>query len=180
MVLRWVSRAQGSVEAGLIYVERTILFLLLLYVTAEVAMRNIFNSPLPGHLEISELFIAASAFLGLSYAQARRGHVGIDILVHRLPARPMMFVDSMTLLLSVVAMAIIVWFGVQYTVTSFVVGDTTSSAGLPTWWSKGAVALGAAFLCIRLLVQIGENIDRLRRGELVHPLQQREQESEAI
>ncbi|MGH7277401.1 MAG: TRAP transporter small permease, partial [Candidatus Rokuibacteriota bacterium] len=54
-------RAQRSLEAletGLNLLSATLLFLLMFYVTAEVAMRYLFNAPLPGHLEATQLLIA--------------------------------------------------------------------------------------------------------------------------
>lgn len=164
-----LGRALEMVEAVLNLVSSIVLFILLLYVTAEVTMRLMFNSPLAGHLEMSQLLIAASVFLGLAYAQARRGHVGMDILINRLPPRPAMIFDTITLFLSFVAVGIIVWYAWSGAVNSFLIGDVTPTSDVPTWWSKAAVPIGGGLLCIRFLVQIGQNLDRLRRGELVHP-----------
>lgn len=172
-------RTLELVEAGLNFVCAIVLFVLLLYVTAEVTMRTLFNRPLPGHLETSQLLIAAAVFLGLSYAQARRGHVGMDLVIHRLPPKPALIVDVITLLLSFAAVAIIVWYSWEGAINSLLVGDVTPTAEVPTWWSKIAIPIGGGLLCIRFLVQIADNLDRLRRGELVHPLR-REHEATAI
>ncbi|MBI3968913.1 MAG: TRAP transporter small permease subunit, partial [Chloroflexi bacterium] len=72
-------RTLDGIESVLNLICSFVLFLLMFYVTLEVIMRFFFNSPLSGHLEMSQLLIAAAVFLGLSYAQARRSHVGMDI-----------------------------------------------------------------------------------------------------
>src|SRR5262245_66375504 len=61
----------------------TILFVMF-FVGAEVLMRYAFNSPIPGHLEGSELLAPIIVFLALSYTQATHGHVGIDLLLDAL------------------------------------------------------------------------------------------------
>ena len=59
----------------------------MLFVGAEVMMRYVFNSPIPGHLEVSELLMPIIVFLGLSYTQATHGHVGMDLVLDSLPPR---------------------------------------------------------------------------------------------
>lgn len=174
------ARGLALVESGLNLLSTAILFLLLLYVNAEVVMRLAFNSPLPGHLEMSQLLIAAAVFLGLSYAQARRSHVGMDILINRLSAGPALVVDTITLALSCVAIAVIVWYSWEGALHALEIGDVTPTAGLPTWWSKIAVPIGGAVLCLRFIVQIIENIGRLATGALVHPLASHAAHEEAV
>lgn len=154
----FVGRGLGAVETGLNLLSVTVLFLLMFYVVAEVTMRSLFNSPLPGHLEASQLLIVTAIFLAAAYTQARRGHVGVDLLVRRMPERPRRMLEVLTLSLALVAFAIITWFSWIITRYSFEMGDVTPTAYIPTWWSKAAVPLGGFFLCLRFLVQIGENL----------------------
>ncbi|NJM28169.1 MAG: TRAP transporter small permease subunit, partial [Pseudanabaena sp. RU_4_16] len=56
----------------------------MMFVSAEVLMRYGFNSPIPGHLELSELLMPIIVFLALSYTQATHGHVGMDFLLDAL------------------------------------------------------------------------------------------------
>lgn len=164
-----LKRGFELVEAALNLLSTVILFVLLLYVTAEVLMRTLFNSPLPGHLELSQLLIAAAVFLGLSYAQARRSHVNMDIVISWLPARPALAVDTLTLLLSLAAWAVIVWFSWEGARNAFEIGDVTPTSDVPTWWSKIAVSIGGAVLCLRFLGQIGQNLVDIVQDRAVHP-----------
>jgi TRAP-type C4-dicarboxylate transport system permease small subunit len=121
-------------------------------------MRYLFNAPLPGHLEATQLLIAPAVFLALSWVQARRGHVGMDLLHERLPARGRALVDCLTLAVALATFLMITWFSWQSTVSAWEVGDVTPTANLSTWWSKGAVPVGAALLCLRLLMQLVRSV----------------------
>src|SRR5688500_20299470 len=88
----------------------TILFGIMYYVTTEVVMRYLFNRPLPGHLELTQLFIAPAVFLALSYVQEYRGHVGMDLLVERLSRRRRAADDAFVLLVALAAFVGITWF----------------------------------------------------------------------
>jgi TRAP-type C4-dicarboxylate transport system permease small subunit len=153
-----LGRLLGYVETTLNLFSSTVLFLLMFYVTAEVTMRYLFNRPLAGHLELTQLLIAPSVFLALSYVQAHRGHVGMDLLLERLSPRARHAVESLTLAVALVAFAIIAWFSWIAAWMSWEMGDVTPTADLQTWWSKMAVPVGCALLCLRLFLQLIESM----------------------
>jgi TRAP-type C4-dicarboxylate transport system permease small subunit len=162
-VLPSISRGLGYVETALNLISSTVLFLLMFYVTAEVAMRYLFNRPLPAHLELTQLLIAPSVFLALSYVQAHHGHVGMDLLVERLSPRTRHAIEAFTLAVALVAFAIITWFSWGAAQLSWEMGDVTPTAYLQTWWSKAAVPVGCALLCLRLLLQIVHRVAEVAR-----------------
>jgi C4-dicarboxylate transporter DctQ subunit len=154
---RLTRRGLETLETGLNLLSAAILFFLMLYVTAEVTMRYLFNSPLPGHLEAAQLLIAPAVFLALSWVQARQGHVGMDLLHERLPPRWRALVDCLTLSLALLTFLAIAWFSWESAWSAWQIGDVTPTANLYTWWSKLAVPVGTALLCVRLLMQLVES-----------------------
>jgi TRAP-type C4-dicarboxylate transport system permease small subunit len=156
-----VRRALDRLETGFNIFSALLLFSLMFYVTAEEVMRYVLNRPLPGHLEASQLLIAPAVFLALSYVQARRGHVGMDIIRERLPERVGLMVDCVTLSAALVAFAIITWFSAESTWLAWEMGDVTPTAYLTTWWSKLAVPVGCGLLCVRLLLQLADVVRAL-------------------
>ena len=157
-------RGLEILETTLNMLSAVVLFLLMFYVTAEVVMRYLFNHPLAGHLEATQLFIAPAVFLALSWVQARRGHVGMDLLHERLPPRARAAVDCLTLSVALAAFAVIGWFSWESARLAWEMGDVTPTAYLQTWWSKLSVPVGIALLCVRLLIQLGESVTALARG----------------
>jgi TRAP-type C4-dicarboxylate transport system permease small subunit len=154
-------RALERLETALTLLSAIILFGLMFYVTAEVLMRYLFNHPLPGHLELTQLLIAPAVFLALSWVQAHRGHVGLDLLHEKLSPRGRAAADCLTLALALVTFLVITWFSAQSTWTAWEVRDVTPTANITTWWSRSAVSLGSALLCIRLGMQLVESLDIL-------------------
>jgi TRAP-type C4-dicarboxylate transport system permease small subunit len=151
-------RALERLETALTLLSTIILFVLMFYVTAEVLMRYLFNRPLPGHLELTQLLIAPAVFLALSWVQARRGHVGMDLLHEKLSPRGRAAADCLTLALALATFLVITWFSAQSTWTAWEVQDVTPTANITTWWSRSAVAVGSALLCIRLGMQLVESL----------------------
>ncbi|MEK7387214.1 MAG: TRAP transporter small permease, partial [candidate division NC10 bacterium] len=97
--------------------------------------------------------------------QARGGHVGMDILHDRLPEWGRRLVDAITLSVALVAFTIITWFSGLAAWMAWEMGDVTPTAYLQTWWSKMAVPVGSALLCVRLLMQLIETVHALARGD---------------
>ncbi|HXH82326.1 MAG TPA: TRAP transporter small permease [Candidatus Tectomicrobia bacterium] len=151
-------RGLEALETSLNLLSAAILFFLMFYVTAEVAMRYLFNAPLAGHLEATQLLIAPAVFLALSWVQARRGHVGMDLLHERLSPRARAAVDIVTLAIALATFLAITWFSWASAVEAWEIGDVTPTANLQTWWSKLSVPLGCALLCVRLLMQLVESL----------------------
>lgn len=149
-------RGLDLLESGLNLLSIGILFALMLYVTAEVVMRYLFDRPLPGHLEMTQLLIAPAALLALSWTQARRGHVGMDMLHDMLPPRGRAAADCFSLAIALATFAVLTWYSFESARLAWEVGDVTPTAALPTWWSKAAVPLGFGLLCIRLALQLAE------------------------
>lgn len=159
-----LDRVLTGLETVLNLVSSTVLFLLMFYVTAEVFMRYLFNHPLPGHLELTQLLIAPSVFLALSYVQNHRGHVGMDMLRDRLSERARHVVDAITLAVALVAFGILTYFSWVEARTAWEMGDVTPTAYIPTWWSKMAVPVGCALLSVRILFQLVSAVKFAARG----------------
>lgn len=145
-------------ETALTLLSSVLLFALVFYVTAEVLMRYLFNRPLRGHLELTQLLIAPAVFLALSWVQVRRGHVGMDLLHEKLSPRGRAAADCLTLMLALGTFGVITWFSAESTWTAWEVGDVTPTANITTWWSRAAVPVGSALLCVRLGLQLADSL----------------------
>ena len=77
----------AKIEHWLTYAATAIIVFVMVFVCAEVIMRYVFNSPIPGFLEGSELLVPIIVFFAISYTQARNGHVGMTFVVDSMPPR---------------------------------------------------------------------------------------------
>ena len=67
----WLERVLGGVSA-------TVLFLMMLVTAVDVVGRYVFNKPLNGGFELTEMMLAALIYCGLPLVSQRREHIVID------------------------------------------------------------------------------------------------------
>jgi len=63
-----------------------VLFVLMLLTVVDVIGRGVFNAPLPGGFELTELMMAALVFSALPAVTLRENHIVIDLLDFMMPA----------------------------------------------------------------------------------------------
>jgi TRAP-type C4-dicarboxylate transport system permease small subunit len=132
----------------------TVLFVMF-FVGAEVLMRYAFNSPIPGHLEGSELLAPIIVFLALSYTQATHGNVGMDLVLDALAPGARRYAEMATLLVSVFICAVLALFSLRNAYQLWLYDDVTMSPPyFKTWPSAAAIPLGYALVSLRMYIQV--------------------------
>lgn len=138
------------------------MFLLLpmmLLTSIDVIGRATFAKGIPGTVEISEYMLAVLIFGGLAYTQQIKGHVRVSSVIARLPLRPRLIVEAGVTLLSLFIVALLVWQGWEVGIHERTVSDMLRIPQLPF---RLLLAVGAFFLFLELLVDLGEILERLR------------------
>jgi TRAP-type C4-dicarboxylate transport system permease small subunit len=132
-----------------------IIMFLMFFATTEIIGRYIFNSPVPGHVEIVELIMVGIVFFGIAYTQRVGGHVRMELFVTKvLKGRSYHIAEVITNILSLFVYLFILVYTFKATLFAYQIGDNTSYLYWPTWPSKLAVPIGCLFLCIRFSVEI--------------------------
>jgi TRAP-type C4-dicarboxylate transport system permease small subunit len=154
VAIRWVGPALRVVEQVLLAGSVLLTLFVALFVGAEVLMRYGFNSPIHGHLELSELLMPIIVFLAISYTQATHGHVGMDLVLENLSPGARRRATMATLLISTFVCAILAYFGYKNALQRFIYDDVTMSPPyFHTWPSAAAIALGYGLISLRMFVQ---------------------------
>jgi TRAP-type C4-dicarboxylate transport system permease small subunit len=148
-------RALRVVEYVLVGGSVVAILFVMLFVCAEVLMRYAFNSPILGHLEASELLVPIIVFLALSYTQATRGHVGMDLVLDSTPPGARRYAEMATLLISIFICSVLAFFSFKNAYQLWLFDDVTMTPPyFKTWPSAAAIPLGYALISIRMYVQI--------------------------
>ncbi len=144
----------ARIEHYLTYAATAIIIGVMGFICAEVVMRYAFNSPIPGHLEGSELFVPIIVFFAISYTQSQNGHVGMSLLVDSLSPGVRRYVEITTLLLSVLTCAVLSYFSYKYAYNEWLIDDVTMT---PPYWrvwpSAAAIPIGYMLISLRLYLQ---------------------------
>ena len=99
---RWLRRSIALVCA--------VLLLAMMFLTiADVLGRYIFNSPVPGASELTELLLAAVIFTGLPAASLDGDHISVDILAERLRGQAAMVLSRLVAVISAGVLALVAW-----------------------------------------------------------------------
>lgn len=96
-------------DTGARFVTTVAAAVMVIVVTAQVVMRYGFNASFDWADEVSRLAFVTTIFIGIPLGIRDGTHVGIDLLVDRLPALPRSLVKRFTSALAGVMLPIITW-----------------------------------------------------------------------
>lgn len=147
---RWLQ----PIENGLNLVAALSIFALMLLGVAQIALRKFFNAPIVGYIDLVELSMATFAFLGAAYCQRLGDHIRMEILVGMLKGRALWIAELIATIAALVMVTVLVWFGWDHFLRSYLIGDTTIDAEYPVWPSKLLVPIAFAVWWLRLLLQL--------------------------
>jgi len=163
--LRFIEGNMRHIEDWLNLASVFIIMFLMFFATTEILGRYLFNSPVPGHVEIVELIMAGVVFFGIAYTERVGGHVRMELFVTRvLKGRAYHIAEAITAALSLFVYIFILIYTFKASVFAFQMGDNTAYLYWPTWPSKFAVPLGSFFLCIRFLIEIIQHLAQAVSG----------------
>jgi len=131
---------------------------LMLITAADVVMRDVFNRPLPGTVELSQYMLAVFILLGLAYAQEVKAHVAVSILTSRFSRRAQLILSIVTTLLGLFIFLILIWQGWVVGIEERTVSDMLR---VPQYPFRLLVAVAALCVCLELLIDLGESIGKL-------------------
>jgi len=163
--LRFIEGNMRHIEDWLNLASVFIIMFLMFFATTEIVGRYIFNSPVPGHVEIVELIMAGVVFFGIAYTERVGGHVRMELFVTRvLKGRAYHIAEAVTCILSLFVYIFILIYTFKASLFAYQVGDNTAYLYWPTWPSKFAIPLGSFFLCTRFIIEIIQHLAQVVSG----------------
>jgi TRAP-type C4-dicarboxylate transport system permease small subunit len=130
--------------------------------TIDSIMRYLFNSPIPGIFELNEVILVVCVFMGLSWCQAKRGHIRVTMVLQRMRPRAAVVLDIIIWIIAfsfVMILAVQTWHDAvyAYSIKLFRWGTVQ----MPIWWARALVPIGLWLLCIQILLDIWTDVCRL-------------------
>ena len=153
-IVTWLSR----IAAGFILV-------LMFLTTTDVVGRYVFNAPIVGAYEVSQIMLVAIVYLGLAYVQRMKGHVKVDAFTSWAPQRVQWALDAFGYLVAALVVALMTWRSGVEAWQALVTQDHIQGLfRIPFWPGKSLLPLGAGLLCIRLIADVVDSSRRALRG----------------
>lgn len=165
-----VQRFFGVIEWGLERIENFFvivglvgLFLMMLLTTLNAGGRYLFNSPVPGVYETTELYLMPMAiFLVAASLQRDDGNINVDIAYQNFSDRTQTIIDLLSRIATMAIFGIIAWEAAKHAWDGYQRGwVTVGIVDFPIYLSWAIMAIGLTTFCIRLLFQIRDDTKEL-------------------
>jgi len=122
-------------------------------VTYAVVLRYAFNRPIGWSEEISTYLMIWAVFLGASYALKEDAHIGVDLLLSRLPERFKPFFLLFHCMIGVIFCSILFYKGVELVQFSISLNNRSIAIDFPLFIPQLAVPVGSAMLILQFLAK---------------------------
>lgn len=122
---------------------------LLFIVLYEVLMRYAFNAPTVWGFEATAFVYGMHYMLGLSFMENAQGHVRVDIVTSRLPAKAQaVIMIAGYLLIFMPVFVLMTWGAIQFAHTATVTNELNSTSWAPRIWPYKIVMAFSFFLLV--------------------------------
>jgi len=156
-----LERIGNRISTVLNRVGTALILVMMLGTTTDVVLRYIFNRPIKGAFEITELLMLTVVALGLAYTQTRKGHVFVELVSRRFSPRGQAVNDAAVYLVSLGICLLIAWRVVTAArvtqVTNMVASPVVEVPIYPFYYLMG---FGIAVLCLVYIIDILNSVLR--------------------
>lgn len=132
-------------------ISAAVLMVMMLLTGADVTLRYVLNSPIPGSMELTEFMMVITVALGLAYCALHKGHVGVDIVVSRLRGRARALMNSIASFAFLGLFILITWRSVERARALIDTHVTSNILYIPVFPFVLVLTAGCAILCLVLL-----------------------------
>lgn len=156
-VIKKAQCAENKIDAlsrllGIIAI--VILVAMMLFTVTNVVLRAFFNRPIPGDVELIEVAMVCTSFLGLAWCAIKEKHIRVDLLVQYFPTRAQGIIELIGYIGALGASIIISWQSVNEGLANKGINRLTASLGIPVYPFFIVTAVGFGALALALLVLI--------------------------
>ena len=160
-ITKGINKVVLPVQNAFSAVACTTLALMMFLTFADVGLRYIFNSPIPGGLELVEYMMAIIVPFALTVTAFGKAHIGVDLIMERFPPKFQAVVGCLTHLISLFLYLAITWqsylnIGEQYD------SEMTSAVLLiPVYPFVVSLTAAFAFLSLITLLHFFEKLSKV-------------------
>lgn len=160
-----IEKGVRKIENILLFIGVAMLLIMMFLGAGDVLGRYLFNNPIKGALEVSQLMMAGVALLCWGYTQAIKGHINIEILLVRYPARVQSVINFISLILTIIIFGLITWQSTLIAMETLKQNRMLENIPLPLFPFKLMVPVGAFVLCLESIIQVIHLIFGVKRGK---------------
>ena len=125
--------------------------------------RYLFNAPIPGDYEITELACGVAVFAFLPYCHARNGNIVVEFFTEKMRPRHKAALEAAHNCAFTIVAGLITWRLSVGGARKFIDGETTLFLAIPLHWAYFPALLGAVLLTVVCALVACRRLHALRR-----------------
>ena len=138
------------------------IFTMMALTCVDVFLRYFFRKPIPGTYEIIALLGAVAVSFAMAHTLAKKGHVAVSLIVQMFPKRLQGIVEGFISIFGIILFGLITWQSILYGIDCQRAGEVSLTLELPFYPIIYGVALGAAVVCLVLIVDLGNALSNVK------------------
>jgi TRAP-type C4-dicarboxylate transport system permease small subunit len=149
----------------MVIISAVMLFIMMIFSTADVIGRYFFLRPIEGAWEIVSMAFVISGALAIGYTQLTKGHVQINLVSDRLSSRGRAGLFIFSYFICLVGCALVTWQGWlrAWDYMHKTVGGETITLGISLWPFMLIFTIGFFWLALILIIDIYDCIVEVKR-----------------
>ncbi len=162
--MNFLDRINQTLNQALMWIAGLLLAGTVLLTCANIFLRVIWI-PVRGTFELVGYSGAVLTAFALGYAQTRRGHIAVDVLVLRFSQKTQRILDIINHCICMIFFALVAWQISRYATTLWKTGELTETLQIVYYPFTYAVALGCATLSLVFLTDFLKSLFPKKEGE---------------
>jgi TRAP-type C4-dicarboxylate transport system permease small subunit len=135
---------------------------LMMFLTAlDVGLRYLFNSPIPGALELVEYMMALIVPFALAVTAFEKAHIGVELVMDRFPRRLRACVACVTDIMVFALYGLITWQSFLFIFEQYDSGMTSAVLLIPQYPFVASLTAAFALLSLITLMRFLENLNEV-------------------
>ncbi len=131
------------------------IFLMFPTITADVFCRFVLNKPIPGILEIIQLFNVIAMTMSVAYVQFTKRHVYVDIVFNRMKPRLQYAMGVLGFGLGIICFGMLTWRLAFWSAASWAIRESTMGLiTFPMYPVKMLLCLGCGAFCLMFAIDV--------------------------
>jgi TRAP-type C4-dicarboxylate transport system permease small subunit len=159
MQILW--KAIASLTDKMRLVGAALLVIMMLLTCVDVVGR-LFRHPVFGSIELMSFMGALAVAMALPYTHSVKGHIGVEIVVDKLPSALRHLIELVTGLLSLILFGIVTWKMFEYSHKMMASGEVSMNLELPEYLIIAVVAIGFVIFELAIIKGLADTIGKLR------------------
>ena len=160
-IARGIEKTASPIKVTFEVAAGSVLALMMFLTALEVGLRYIFNSPIPGALELVEYMMAIIVPFALTVTAFNKAHIGVDLVMERFSKRFQIYTACFTNFIAFIFYTVVTWrcflnIGEQYDS-----GMTSAVLLIPNYPFVASLTIAFALLSLITLLHFLENMNEV-------------------